>query len=107
MAKFAFAKDTKVFSAAVEQIRRKRGEMTEENIKKHYDRIKKGVSDEEVDEEEVVNATDAAIKLAEEYGIDISEVEGSGSDGRVTVGDVKAVIPEEALEGDEEDEEEE
>jgi large subunit ribosomal protein L20 len=43
-----------------------------------------------------VNATDAAERKAEELGVDISTVEGTGQGGRVTVGDV-----DEAAEGDE------
>jgi len=35
------------------------------------------------------NATEAALREAEEAGIDIDEVEGSGAEGRVTVRDVK------------------
>jgi large subunit ribosomal protein L20 len=36
-----------------------------------------------------VNATDAAERKAEELGVDISTVEGTGQGGRVTVGDVE------------------
>ncbi len=43
-----------------------------------------------------VNATEAAERKAEELGVDISTVEGTGQGGRVTVGDV-----DEAAEGDE------
>jgi large subunit ribosomal protein L20 len=43
-----------------------------------------------------VNATNAAERKAEELGIDISTVEGTGQGGRVTVGDV-----DEAAEGEE------
>lgn len=35
-------------------------------------------------------ATAAAIKAAEELGVDITTVEGTGKDGKVTIGDVKA-----------------
>jgi len=35
-----------------------------------------------------VNATDAAERKAEELGVDISTVEGTGQGGRVVVGDV-------------------
>lgn len=38
-----------------------------------------------------VDATDAARRDAREFGIDLTEVEGTGSDGRVTVDDVKDV----------------
>jgi large subunit ribosomal protein L20 len=43
-----------------------------------------------------VNATDAAERKAEELGVDISTVEGTGQGGRITVGDV-----EKAASGDE------
>jgi pyruvate/2-oxoglutarate dehydrogenase complex dihydrolipoamide acyltransferase (E2) component len=35
-----------------------------------------------------VNATEAAERRAEELGVDITAVEGSGQGGRVVVGDV-------------------
>ena len=50
----------------------------------------------ESEAEAKVNATDAAERKAEELGVDISTVEGTGQGGRVTVGDV-----DEAAEGDE------
>ena len=40
----------------------------------------------------VIDATDGAIKLAAENGVDLSEVQGSGSEGRVTQPDVAAFI---------------
>ena len=38
------------------------------------------------------NATDAAIRIADEFGIDLADVEGTGSDGRVTVKDVRGAV---------------
>jgi pyruvate/2-oxoglutarate dehydrogenase complex dihydrolipoamide acyltransferase (E2) component len=35
------------------------------------------------------NATEAAMRLANEHGLDIDQIEGSGADGRITVRDVK------------------
>lgn len=40
-----------------------------------------------------VNATDAAIDLAAEHGIDLATVKGTGAGGRITVADVTALIP--------------
>jgi len=40
--------------------------------------------------EDEVEATDAAEKLAKELGVDLSEIEGTGADGRVIVSDVQA-----------------
>src|SRR5690606_11258850 len=37
-----------------------------------------------------VDATDAAIRLADEHGLDLNEIEGSGHDGRITINDVQA-----------------
>lgn len=41
---------------------------------------------------EVPEATPAAIKLAEEHGIDLLGVEGTGADGKIVVGDIKNVV---------------
>jgi pyruvate/2-oxoglutarate dehydrogenase complex dihydrolipoamide acyltransferase (E2) component len=38
---------------------------------------------------EKYNATDAALRTAEELDVDIDEVEGTGADGRITVKDVR------------------
>ena len=38
---------------------------------------------------EKLNATEAALNLAEELDVDIDEVEGTGADGRITVKDVR------------------
>jgi hypothetical protein len=39
------------------------------------------------------NATDAALKRAEEEGVDVDAIEGTGADGRVTVKDVERASP--------------
>ena len=39
-----------------------------------------------------VDATEAAIELAEELDVDLSKVEGTGTEGRVTKPDVEAFI---------------
>jgi 2-oxoisovalerate dehydrogenase E2 component (dihydrolipoyl transacylase) len=38
------------------------------------------------------NATPAALKAAQEQGIDIEEIEGTGADGRITVKDVREAV---------------
>jgi pyruvate/2-oxoglutarate dehydrogenase complex dihydrolipoamide acyltransferase (E2) component len=43
---------------------------------------------------EVVNATDAALKLAKEKGINLNGVFGSGKGGKITMGDVKKLANE-------------
>lgn len=43
-----------------------------------------------------VDATDGARELAEEEGVDLSEVEGTGEEGRVTKDDVKAYLADES-----------
>src|ERR687893_1271986 len=56
------------------------------------DEAKKNVADldpEQIRRQGEVDATDAARRDARELGIDITEVEGTGSEGRVTVDDVK------------------
>lgn len=39
------------------------------------------------------NATDAALELAAEKGVDLGQVKGTGADGRITVDDVRAAEP--------------
>lgn len=41
---------------------------------------------------EPVNATDAAIALADEAGIDLAAVAGTGADGRIVINDVRDAI---------------
>ena len=36
-----------------------------------------------------IRATDAALRTARELGVDLAEVEGTGSGGQITVGDVR------------------
>ena len=45
--------------------------------------------EEAAEEEGKVHATDAAERKAEELGVDLSAVEGTGQEGRITVGDVE------------------
>ena len=52
------------------------------------DRVVVGDVEEAVEEEGKVNATEAAGRKAEELGVDLRSVEGTGKDGRITVGDV-------------------
>lgn len=42
--------------------------------------------------EDVLKASDAAVKLASENDIDLKTVTGTGADGNITVNDVKAAI---------------
>ena len=39
-----------------------------------------------------INATDGAKEMAEEYGVDLTTVKGTGKDGRILLIDVRAVI---------------
>jgi pyruvate/2-oxoglutarate dehydrogenase complex dihydrolipoamide acyltransferase (E2) component len=43
-------------------------------------------------EDKDATATDSAVNLAAEYGIDLATVKGSGADGRILKGDVEAAI---------------
>ena len=38
------------------------------------------------------NATPAALKAAQEAGLDIEEIDGTGADGRITVKDVREAV---------------
>lgn len=46
------------------------------------------------EDEDEVNATDAASRKAEELEVDLSDVEGTGQGGRIIVGDVEKAAPE-------------
>ena len=41
------------------------------------------------------NATEAAMRLADELGVDLDEIDGSGAEGRIVVGDVREAADEE------------
>ena len=43
---------------------------------------------------EKYNATEAALRVADELGVDLAEVEGTGSGGRITVKDIQAQLQE-------------
>jgi hypothetical protein len=43
---------------------------------------------------EKYNATEAALRMADELGVDLAEVEGTGSGGRITVKDIQAQLQE-------------
>jgi pyruvate/2-oxoglutarate dehydrogenase complex dihydrolipoamide acyltransferase (E2) component len=44
------------------------------------------------DENPKIDVTDGAIKLANEHGIDLSSIQGSGADGRIVKRDVEALL---------------
>jgi pyruvate/2-oxoglutarate dehydrogenase complex dihydrolipoamide acyltransferase (E2) component len=57
-------------------------EITEESSEQYEYESQSETSEEEPD------ATDAARQKAEQLGVDLSEIEGSGAGGRITVKDV-------------------
>jgi pyruvate/2-oxoglutarate dehydrogenase complex dihydrolipoamide acyltransferase (E2) component len=64
-----------------------------EAIEQALDEAKKNVSELDTDrfmQQGEVDATDAARRQAQELGLDLTEIEGTGSDGRITVDDVKS-----------------
>lgn len=64
-----------------------------EAIEQALDEAKKNVSELDTDrflKQGEVEATDAARRQAQELGLDLTEIEGTGSDGRITVDDVKS-----------------
>lgn len=48
----------------------------------------------QVDEAPDVDATEAAVAAADEYGVDLTEIEGTGKNGRVIEPDVQDAIEE-------------
>jgi pyruvate/2-oxoglutarate dehydrogenase complex dihydrolipoamide acyltransferase (E2) component len=63
------------------------------------DQAADGRSDEELSTADA-GATDAAIKLADESGIDLTDVTGTGKDGRITADDVTAAVEAKNEKGD-------
>ena len=55
-------------------------------------------TEEELEAEET-DATDAAKELADEKGVDLGEVVGTGAEGRVTKADVEAALEDDEVEG--------
>jgi pyruvate/2-oxoglutarate dehydrogenase complex dihydrolipoamide acyltransferase (E2) component len=45
-----------------------------------------------------INATDAAVRLAKEHGLDLTTVVGTGKDGRIVDADVQAVVDQASVE---------
>ena len=43
-------------------------------------------------DEDTINATDAALDLAREYGVDVTQIVGTGADGRVLKSDVRKIV---------------
>ena len=63
------------------------------SVEESLNEAKKNVADldpEQIRRQGEVDATDAARRDARELGIDITEVEGTGSEGRITVDDVRS-----------------
>jgi len=60
--------------------------------KSRFDRGGYTLWEEMPEEDDEVNASKAARELADEAGIDLSDVEGTGKDGTVTKGDVQKAI---------------
>jgi pyruvate/2-oxoglutarate dehydrogenase complex dihydrolipoamide acyltransferase (E2) component len=52
-----------------------------------------GGQQEQAAQEEEPDATEAARQKAQELGVDLSQVEGTGSEGRITVKDVQSAAP--------------
>jgi pyruvate/2-oxoglutarate dehydrogenase complex dihydrolipoamide acyltransferase (E2) component len=65
-------------------------EITEESTEQYESSQSSGAA-----EEEEPNATGAARQRAEELGIDLSQMEGSGAGGRITVRDVMSAANQE------------
>lgn len=80
-------------AAAVEdldgRLKRVEGRLEQlDRVEEKLDRLLK-ISESSTDTEEEVKATDAARRKAKELNVPLSEVEGTGSGGQITVGDVR------------------
>lgn len=64
-------------------LEKENNEVTVEDVVKEVEKAK-----------EELDATDTAVELAEEHGVDLTKVEGTGADGRILKSDVEAVIQE-------------
>ncbi len=76
-----------------------------EAIERALDEAKKNVSELDTDrllQQGEIDATDAARRQARELGLDLTEIEGTGTDGRITVDDVKKAAEDSAEEATEE-----
>ena len=70
------------------------GKVIPDSVAEKYGLGGENSPDEPENNEPSINASKAALELATEKGIDLSTVEGTGSDGKITVGDVRALIAE-------------
>jgi pyruvate/2-oxoglutarate dehydrogenase complex dihydrolipoamide acyltransferase (E2) component len=61
-------------------------------LAEEFARFIKGEIGEEEYRPDAVEATDAAAELAEEEGLDLSEIEGTGEGGKVLKGDVRDAL---------------
>ena len=68
------------------------GRITVDDVKKFAESTEDEAGEEEAEEEP--KASDAAQRKAEELGIDLSQVEGTGSEGLITVKDVTSLAEE-------------
>jgi pyruvate/2-oxoglutarate dehydrogenase complex dihydrolipoamide acyltransferase (E2) component len=72
--------------------------VADEPVDELSDELAEKPADEPVDEP--LNATDAAIKLAAESGVDLVACTGTGKGGTITVGDVRRAIDDAKCDGD-------
>lgn len=62
---------------------------------------------EEEEEEVMIDATTGAIQLADEHGIDLGDVIGTGQNGRITKSDVEGFLEDQSSETEDDDDEDE
>lgn len=89
------ATEPEAFATIVEQARNALdGKPVEKRVKSESEAAQEETAGQK-DGSEEVNATEAAERKAEELGVEIESVEGTGASGRITVGDVQKAAREE------------